>query len=327
MKITTDNLDQTVTKAMKLFNVPGLTVATIENGTITKSLAFGIRDLNGTPMTSDTIFESASLTKCMFAVLYMKMVDKGLANLDIPCCSQEAPLWSDSPLFRFITPRQCLSHTSGLPNWADQPLPILFEPGARYSYSGEGYFLLQHSVENIMNRSWPEIMKEEFFAPYDMDCDVLFNKSMIKRFSVGFDSESRLRKERTDIDTDSQSYEPNAAWSLYANANEYAKFICELLNSHCGLSDDSFREMTSVAAKAGSHVSWGLGFGLTDDYLWHWGDNRGFKNFTAFDINKKNGIVIFTNSDNGMPCYIDILKKMTDLTHLDEIVDFINDAE
>ena len=82
--------------------------------------------------------------------------------------------------------------------------------------------------------------------------------------------------------------------------------------------------------KADDHIHWGLGFGIPDmepDVLWHWGDNSGFKSFAVWDKATREGVVINTNSDNGMDFYMDVLKELTDGKFFDHIADFIRGAE
>ena len=58
-----------------------------------------------------------------------------------------------------ITARMVLSHTTGLPNWRkggeefDGPLPVMFAPGKRFGYSGEGFYYLQQVVERLRRES------------------------------------------------------------------------------------------------------------------------------------------------------------------------------
>jgi len=330
MKITKTEIREICMLAMEKHKIPGLTAALVQNGQITKSIALGVRDDNGDPMTEDTLFEAASLTKSLFAVWFLGLCDKGILKLDEPVVRQGAPRWSEDPCFDLVTPRQALCHGTGLPNWDDQPLPFLFTPGTSYSYSGEGYFLLQHLACETLGKTWedwPAFMEEAFFGPWGIDTSVCWEPSIGKRMSAGFGVDGAVRKRRMAEDKKDRSPEPNSAWSLYANANIYAQFLCHLMDDHCGLSDKSFDELHRPQNHAGDGVDWGLGFGLSDGCLWHWGDNRGFKNFSIFDPETKDAVCIFTNSDLGMNCYFDILKQITDSSVFTDIENFINSAE
>jgi CubicO group peptidase (beta-lactamase class C family) len=113
----------------------------------------------------------ASLTKMVFAYTVMQLVDQGKLNLDTPLKDDlDNPLPSygpdpvfpdkygpykdlaDDPRWEKITPRMCLTHSTGFSNFwfvePDMKLHIHFEPGTRFSYSGEGLILLQFVIEH-----------------------------------------------------------------------------------------------------------------------------------------------------------------------------------
>ncbi|MCQ2565367.1 MAG: beta-lactamase family protein [Clostridia bacterium] len=311
----------------KKYGIPGMDAVLIKNGEIVSRHIQGVTDTAGTPVKEDTLYESASLTKALFACLFLRLADRGIVDLDQPAVAQGAPVWSGDPRFAEITPRQCLCHGTGLPNWSEKPMPFKFDPGTSYSYSGEGYYLLQHLAEVKLGRSWPQIMHEEFFGPWAMDVDVVWTPELAPRISNGFDKENKLRKIRDSIDTDPITGEPNAAWSFYANAKYYAHYVCSLMKDRCGLSEESFREMTRVQNHAADGVDWGLGWGITDGVCWHWGDDRGYKNFVCWDPETKDGAVVYTNTDIGMPFYFELLASFAEGLSLGKIKAFIESAE
>ena len=76
------------------------------------------------------------------------------------------------PRYRRITARMSMSHTTGLPGWRwfepDQKLRIHFEPGEKFSYSGEGMTLLQIVIEKVTGKPLEHLMQEHVFGPYGM---------------------------------------------------------------------------------------------------------------------------------------------------------------
>jgi len=310
MLIAKKDLAAAAKAAMEKHKVPGLTACVIENAQITQSIALGVKDPSGTPMTRDTIFESASLTKPFFAVHFMRLVDRGIVTLDDTVLSQGAPVWSEDPRFAQITPRHCLSHSTGFPNWAEHPLTMAFDPGKGYCYSGEGFFLIQRMVEKKLDMSWTEAARKEFFEPWGLDAEVCYNDKIGPRISYGFAKDGSVITHRTAVDGDHFAPEPNAAWSLYSNAETYAKFLIHLMTDHAGLSDASFQEMMTPQNHVLEGVDRGISWGMAGGCLWHTGANSGYKNVGLWDPADNNGITIFTNSDNGSPCYQDILLDM-----------------
>lgn len=321
-----------VKELMEKHNIPGATMAVIREGQVVWSQAYGVRNEQGTPMHEGVLFECASLTKSLFALLAMQEVDAGKIDLDTPIAPllQEEP-WSNDPRFVTITPRQCLCHSCGLPNWQAKPMDMLFDPGTKFSYSGEGYFLLQKLIEQIEGKNMNELFKERFFVPFGMESSTAYwTPAVYAAFSVGFAKDGSIRKVKNERRVAGNAPEPNAAWSLYSYSAEYAKFLCAMLNSKGNLSDAVFAEMTRPQNKADDNITWGLGFGIPNadpNVLWHWGDNSGFKSFAVWDKETKDGVVINTNSDNGMNFYIEVLKNLTDGSFFDDIAAFIRGAE
>ncbi len=164
-------IDAEVRKLMAGANARGMAVAVIDHGKVGYVHAFGIRNAKGDPLTADTVMYGASLTKTVFAYTVMQLVDQGKLSLDTPIRDDlDKPLPSygpdpffpdkygpyhdlaDDPRWEKITPRMALTHSTGFSNFwfiePDQKLHIHFEPGTHFSYSGEGFILLQFVVEH-----------------------------------------------------------------------------------------------------------------------------------------------------------------------------------
>jgi CubicO group peptidase (beta-lactamase class C family) len=163
-------VDGEVNKIMAETRANGMAVAVIDHGKVGYVQAYGIRNAKGDPLTTDTVMYGASLTKMVFAYTVMQLVDQGKLNLDTPLkddLDKPLPSYVPDPVFpdkygpykdlandsrwEKITPRMCLTHSTGFSNFwfiePDQKLHIHFEPGTRFSYSGEGFILLQFVIE------------------------------------------------------------------------------------------------------------------------------------------------------------------------------------
>ncbi|QNK61955.1 beta-lactamase family protein [Pedobacter sp. PAMC26386] len=126
------------------------------------------------------------MSKCVFAVLVLKLVEQGKIDLDKPLQDylprpiyeyKKQRRWHDDYsslkgdiLFSKITARICLDHTSGFPNWRwdmpDEKLKVIQQPGKRYSYSGESMFkeLLELTIaDKFTPRKW-----ERYFPYQDL---------------------------------------------------------------------------------------------------------------------------------------------------------------
>ena len=168
---TNSAIDAEVKKIMMQTHANGMAVAVIDHGKVGYVQAYGIRNAKSDPLTKDTVMYGASLTKAVFAYTVMQLVDEKKLNLDTPLkddLDQPLPSYGPDPIhpdkygpykdlandprWEKITPRMCLTHSTGFANfWViepDQKLHIHFDPGTRFSYSGEGLILLQFVIEH-----------------------------------------------------------------------------------------------------------------------------------------------------------------------------------
>ncbi len=164
-------IDAEAHKILTQTHANGVAIALIDDGRVQYVQAYGIRDAKGDPLTPDTVMYGASLTKTVFAFTVLQLVDQDRLKLDTPIVDDlDNPLPSYGPdpvhpdkygpypdlandaRWRKITPRMALTHSTGFANFAflepDQKLHIHFDPGTKYSYSGEGMILLQFVIEH-----------------------------------------------------------------------------------------------------------------------------------------------------------------------------------
>ncbi len=279
----------------------------------------GVRSLDQpSPVDGQTRFEAASLTKPVVATATLRLAERGVLDLDRPLADiLPYPRLAHDARHEKITPRHVLSHSSGLPNWGGKRLELLFDPGQRFSYSGEGFVFLQKALEHKLGRSLQQILSREIFDPLGMaSSSVVWRDDFEATATQGHDEWGEGRDLR-------RSEEANAASSLITTATDYARFVSALLN-HKLLEPDSWTAMFSPAIntqgwgsgtpEAQAHIDWGLGWGLerTDHgrLLWHWGDNGSFKCLVLADLSAKGGFVYFTNSSEGLsiaPAITDLL--------------------
>lgn len=282
---------------------------------------------NGTDrrVESQTLFQAASLSKVLAAYITLRLVDEGRIDLD-------TPLWNywhsnrtrDNPAARAITARMVLNHTSGLPNWQispsnpaidSTPLVSQFDAGKRFSYSGEGFYLLQRTLEHVTGLRWDELANREVFARFDMPRSSYLTKPTIDAINAsGHEKDGSVRPDRVF------PWE-NTAWTLVTNARDYNHFIQRALFRGEGLSPathallfapSSNADDQSVPTPADPFIDWGLGVGLQTvagrTLAWHWGDNPGFKAFFMLDPATGESLVLFTNSENGLSSYREVLE-------------------
>src|SRR5258707_133880 len=135
--------------------VPGIAAAVIEGGRRGQPVHCGLRSATAPELIDEhTIFEGASLTKPVFAHAVLQIADQGCLSLDAPLGRYLPNYIPHDDRASTITAKHVLSHSTGLPNWrsADFPLRTYFQPGTRFSYSGEGYFYLQKVIEAVTHQ-------------------------------------------------------------------------------------------------------------------------------------------------------------------------------
>lgn len=258
-------------------------------------------------VSSNTIFEAASLSKSVFAYAVLRLADRGLIQLDTPLLTYIGTYERfdrTNPAYGKITARMVLRHTTGLPNWGDSSgAKLLFPPDSCFSYSGEGYQFLQKTVEKITGKTLNQLAQAEVFGPLQMTHSSY-------QWITKFDTVSAFGNGPEEIKRHSVQ---NAAYSLLTNAHDYSIFL-QSLASGKGLKKETWQMMLSTqtpanwfgneATEANSHISWGLGVGLQQNEkgkaAWHWGDNGSFKCFYILFPATHESLVYFTHSNKGL---------------------------
>ncbi|MEA2564473.1 MAG: serine-type D-Ala-D-Ala carboxypeptidase/endopeptidase [Acidobacteriota bacterium] len=345
-KIQAQELTSRIEELTKKANVHGLAITIFNDREIVYSRAFGVKNMDtGEPLRMDTVFYGASLSKAVSAVLFMKLAEDGILDLDTPLVSYlDQPVstltasrekaWhedltdlKDDVLHKKITARMCLSHTAGFPNWRwdepDQKLRVKFEPGSRYSYSGEGFTFLQVILEKHTKKPLEEWMKEKIFEPYGMATS---SYTWQPRFEANYCHGHDEKGEVLEKDKDNAARAPS---TLETTPEDYARFIHAVLNRK-GLKESSWNEMFSPQIRLRSksqfgplaaqtttdnddiELSYGLGWGLlTTPYGWgafKEGHGDGFEHYSIIFPESGMGVVLMTNSANGESVFKELLE-------------------
>jgi CubicO group peptidase (beta-lactamase class C family) len=179
-------------RLLELASVPGLGLGVVEMGRIwTRGFGRAVED-PAQPASPETVFEAASLGKPIFAYAVLRLVDAKLLQLDKPLYEYLPVPEASSARMRRVTVRQVLSHTTGLPNWRQQPGPLepAEEPGKKFSYSGEAYFYLQRVVEAVTGKPFSRVMQEQVFKPFDMkESSYVWLPEFETRMAAGYDGQ------------------------------------------------------------------------------------------------------------------------------------------
>lgn len=334
-----------VSQEMQWAGVPGASLAMIRDTSVAAA-HFGVRDAaTRAPVTADTIFEAASLSKPVFAFAVLALVRAGKLDLDRSLDAYlPQPYPIADPRGKAITARHVLTHTSGLANWrhaAGEPLKLHFSPGTRYRYSGEGFYFLQTVEERITGRSTSQFMRAALDRLGMRRSSYVWRRSYARDAALPYGLNGRPLRHDTALlgdeliaaaaDTKPLSAwtvadalaalprlrppraalpwnaMPNAAWSLLTTGSDYARFVQALLQHP----DDP---MLRPAVRVGRYVWRGLGIALQKRgaalSFFHTGANPGFKAVMFGDLRAKRGVVSFTNSDGGFPFNMHVVERV-----------------
>ena len=311
MRVYEDKLKQvaaTAAESMRNNRVPGLAMALISRNRPAFTCTIGLADPNrARPVSEDTYFEAASLTKPFFARLVFELCDEGIIELTRPLIEYEPDIVpSTDARFLKATAADVLCHATGLQNWGRLPMELRFATGEGFGYSGMGYYYLQQIIEKLTETRLDALLQQRLMDKLGMDsAAMIWTGALRHRLARTADENGDMEPERSTA-RHSMGMEPNAAFSLYVTIKDYPKFIMGVLNE-----PDFARRVRSVKNSAGHGVEWGLGWGLYKEMLWHWGDNGGFKSLVCLDPDTKDALLIHTNGFNGLNVCFDIAQLVT----------------
>ena len=299
------NSDEDFERLLRLASVPSMSLASIDGERIsTRSL--GVRRAGEAERaTPDTVYAAASLTKAAFSYVLLGLVRDGLLSLDRPV-REYLPLPNpDDPRAAAITARRLLSHSGGWRNWRNntsQPLTADFEPGSRWSYSGEGFFFLQRVLEKLTGKGMSLLARERVFEPLGMKRSSMVGLAGLEPYQASGhngrgelvppsgrsalvelrrlmaergapldaarteDAEQALKTAEPTQPVLPNFLSPNAAASLLTTAADFALFLRHLVTARRrgGPAAAIVDLMMSPQIRCNDAVQWGLGVGLED---------------------------------------------------------------
>ncbi len=325
-----EKLRKDVPELMKKADIPGMSIALIRSGKLVWTGSFGVMNADTRkPVTAQTVFEAASLSKCVFAYGVLKLVDEGKLDLDTPLTKYLGNNYDvPDPRINLVTARHVLTHSSGFPNWREfdhsKVLQIHFNPGEKWSYSGEGVVYLSKVVEKITGMPLEDYMQQTVLKPLGMTASSYRWQERYDSLKVyRHDSFGKMtgRTEKIAGGLEAIHGETNAAASLTTNAKDYAQFLVAVLNA-TGLKQQTWQQMLKPGIRVTDkypQLAWGLGVGLETmpdgTWFWHWGDNGDAKAFFMASVSAKDAVVYFTNSANGLGIAREILADAVGGTH------------
>jgi CubicO group peptidase (beta-lactamase class C family) len=175
-------IDSVVNAALAQRQIPGAVVAVLRNDTLAYAAGYGVANLaTGARVTTETVFQIASMTKVFTAMAILMLVEEGKVALDDSAARYLS--WLPSK-YSGITVRQLLTHTSGVnpdmrtANIDEMELaefkrrlearPVSFPPGTNVQYANVGFILLSLIVEEASGEEFGEFLHRRIFSPLGM---------------------------------------------------------------------------------------------------------------------------------------------------------------
>jgi CubicO group peptidase (beta-lactamase class C family) len=201
--LDTAALDDYIARLMPEYDIPGLGLAVVRDGKIAYTRGYGVRDTTtGTPVTPDTQFAIASVTKSFTSLGVMPLVQRGKVTLDKPLTTYIPEFrLSDPAATAKLTVRHILSHASGLgrneaatfdPTLTPADLlriiaaaPLNSQPGERFEYSNLNTTMAGVLIERVTGQRWDDYTREQILTPLGMTATLDVDAMQAPRTSPG----------------------------------------------------------------------------------------------------------------------------------------------
>jgi CubicO group peptidase (beta-lactamase class C family) len=300
-------------------DVPGASLLVIKDGKPLVRRGYGMANLEQhEPAAPTTNYRLASVSKQFTAAAILLLAEDGKLQLDdsIRHWLPSLPATTDQ-----VTLRQLLSHTGGLIDYEDlmpastteqlndnDVLRMLsatskryFAPGTAYRYSNSGYVLLGLVIEKASGKSLPAFLQQRIFQPLHMDHTLMYVRGgpEVSHRAYGYSEEHGAWK-RTDQDLTSAT---RGDGGIYSSIDDLAKWDAALYDGRL-LSDASRQLAFSPHAKVVGEpyeASYGFGWRITGDTLWHSGESIGFRNVIVRWPKQHLTIILLSNRNEPEP--------------------------
>jgi CubicO group peptidase (beta-lactamase class C family) len=323
---TFSEIDEYIQRQMENGDIPGLSVAIFQHGEIYYLKGFGVTSLsNPSPVTPQTVFDLASISKSFTALGVMLLADQGLVDLDTSVQHYLADFQPNDPRSAQITVRQLLNQTSGLPGTFSEPLiyyqgsdamekllaavnrlHLAREPGLSFEYANINYAILGALIERLSGNTFEDYMQHEGFTPMEMTNTTLNPEEAAKLERA--DGHQPMFGQVVARNIPYFRSASPAGWVM-SSAEDMVRWLTMLLNK--GNVDQRqvfpvaiIEEMQTPATtfvENNQFLSYGMGLYLKQELdltqvIWHGGDTPNFLSDMLLIPEQQFGVVVLTNS-------------------------------
>lgn len=313
-------VDKVATAEMDKQKAIGLSVGVIKDGKITYLKAYGLADREKqTPVTTQTVFNWASNSKPLAAILAMQLVEAKALDLDADVRTY-VPEFPDKGAV--ITTRQLLCHQSGIPHYSNgqiipteatyttpQPLldpinglhifdrsPLIFAPGTKTDYSSYAYVLLSAVIQRAGKQSFDEQVAQRIAKPLGLKSLQLdLETANQPNWAAGYIK----RNDEIVRAPEDAHYWKHGAGGFKSDIGDFARWAEGLLN-HRLVSEASEKAMwTHQTLKSSEPTKFGLGFQVEADgeRVGHGGSQPEAKSQMLLFPREQAGVVVLCNCE------------------------------
>lgn len=313
---------------MERYGVSAFSVALLGDGEIIWTKAYGVYSNNDKrQISTNTLFQAASLSKPITALGVMTLVDEGILKLENPA-NDYLKIWKLPKSKLSVKPVQIsglLSHTAGIsvPSYPgyeageerpsineildgkmpskSAPVRVITAPG-RHAYSGGGYMVLQKIIEDQTGKPLNTFMDDTLFSPLGLK-HTTFN--IIKPVEDQGHKNIALGHNWVGDPYENgwQMYPQQAAAALWSTPNELATILKSYIAAYNGQKNDLFSAKTARLMAKNIDGNMGLGFGVHGEgvgkHIDHAGWTRGYRSYLVVFPETGDGVVLMANGNNG----------------------------
>jgi CubicO group peptidase (beta-lactamase class C family) len=326
----------TLAERMKYYNTPEVSIAFFRHGRVIWARGYGVADKTiNKPVTPDTLFQAASISKSVTAFAALRLVRQGKLSLDedvnLKLVSWKVP---DNEFTKTekVTLRRLLSHTAGMTvpsvggyqsgeympttvqvlngeKTSDDPVRVDRVPGKEFRYSGGGYVVVQQLMMDVTGKSFPALMRDLVFEPLGMTQSTFeapLPKSLWPKAAQPYD----------EPHNGWYSYSAMAPAGLWTTPTDLCLFAIDVEKAYRGQSKLLPQALAQEMLTYQSDEIYGLGFALGERghalRFWHSGANGGYQSqFDAFpDVGE--GAAVMTDGAGGLRLILEILRAIAE---------------
>jgi CubicO group peptidase (beta-lactamase class C family) len=324
---------------MQFYKTPGVSIALINEGRIEWARGYGVLEAGGKePVTPETLFQAASISKSLTAMLALWLVEQGKLDLDSDVNTRLVSWKVPENEFtkdQKVTIRRLLAHTAGVTNPGflgypvDKALPTLrqilegekpansgpvrvdLKPGTQFRYSGGGYVILQQLITDVTRVSFPELMQKTLLQRLGMTHSTFqqpLSPELAAKAAAGHLPNGKEMEGKWFV------LPELAPAGLWTTPTDLARLVIEVQKSRLGKSNKvlSMASTSQMLTPQIENVALGWlvdGQGSSARFSFA-GANVGYKCRMLGYMNSSQGVVVMTNSENGAELTAEILRSV-----------------